>query len=158
MDITALPFNRFLGLEEAVSGSGFLVSLPGEPRYTNHLGTVHAVALVAVAEAGSAAVLVREFAETSGYVPVVRRIGAKFRRPARGRVSARASVADGEVERVSAELRARGRSLIGVSVEVVDAAGTVALTAEVEWFIARVEDGPPDGVRLSTEGEDGLCE
>ena len=142
VDITALPFNRFLGLEEAASGSGFLVSLPGEPRYTNHVGTVHAGALIAVAEAGSAAMLGREFTGASGYVPVVRRIGAKFRKPARGRVSARAFVGDGEVERVSTEMRAKGRALIVVSVEVVDEAGFVALTAEVEWFITRVEDGP----------------
>src|SRR5712692_3405735 len=55
MDVTALPFNRLLGLEPAPSGSGFLVSLPDGPQYTNHLGTVHASALLAAAEAGSPA-------------------------------------------------------------------------------------------------------
>jgi acyl-coenzyme A thioesterase PaaI-like protein len=63
MDVTALPFNRLLGLEPADPGSGFLVSRPGGPRYTNHLGTVHAAALLAVAEAGSGAFLVRTFGD-----------------------------------------------------------------------------------------------
>ena len=44
MDVTALPFNRFLGLEKGASESGLLVSLPPSPQYTNHLGTVHASA------------------------------------------------------------------------------------------------------------------
>ncbi len=75
MDVTALPFNRLLGLEPAPSGSGFLVSLPDGPQYTNHLGTVHASALLAAAEAGSGAFLVRQFGEASGYLPVFRRSG-----------------------------------------------------------------------------------
>src|SRR5713226_10524444 len=68
----------------AWSGSGFLVSLPDGPQYTNHLGTVHASALLAAAEAGSGAFLVRQFGEASGYLPVVRRLEAKFRKPPGG--------------------------------------------------------------------------
>ena len=47
MDVTELPFNRLIGLEAAPSQSGFLVSLPDRSQYTNHLGTVHASALLA---------------------------------------------------------------------------------------------------------------
>lgn len=59
MDVTQLPLNRLLGLESAPARSEFLVSLPDGPQYTNHIGTVHAIALLAVAEAGSAAFLIR---------------------------------------------------------------------------------------------------
>ncbi len=59
MDVTALPFNRFLGLQTAPPDSGFLVTLPGSPDFTNHLNTVHASALLAVAEAGSGAFLLK---------------------------------------------------------------------------------------------------
>ena len=137
VDVTQLPFNRLLGLEAAAAGSGFLVSLPAGPQYANHLGTVHASALLAVAEAGSGAFLARQLGDTAGFVPVVRRLDAKFRRPAAGRVSARAAVADGEVARWAAELAARGRVSAAVPVEVVDGAGVVVLAATVEWFIAR---------------------
>ena len=40
MDLTALPFNRLLGLEPAPSGSGFLVSLP-DVRITNTIERLH---------------------------------------------------------------------------------------------------------------------
>src|SRR5262249_54520900 len=99
MDVTQLPFNRLLGLESAAPDSGLLVSLPDGPHYTNHRGTVHAGALLAVAEAGSGAFLVRHLGSGPGYVPVVRRLEAKFRKPARGRVSARCAVPAEEVGR-----------------------------------------------------------
>src|SRR5262245_52908207 len=140
MDVTQLPFNRHVGLEPAAEESGFLVSLPEGPQYTNHLGTVHASALLAVAEAGSGAFLVRQLGSGAGFVPVVRRLEAWFRKPAHGRVSARCAVPAEEVERWSAELAARGRVFAPVAVEVVDAAGVVVLSAVVEWFIARAPE------------------
>jgi acyl-coenzyme A thioesterase PaaI-like protein len=139
MDVTQLPFNRLVGLEQGADDGGFLVSLPDGPQYANHLGTVHASALLAVAEAGSGTFLVRHFGTGAGFVPVVRRLEARFRKPARGRVSARCPVQAEEVRRWLAEIAARGRVLAPVSVEVVDAAGVVVLSAVVEWFIARAE-------------------
>src|SRR5438046_1968860 len=99
MDVTRLPFNRLVGVEPAAPGSGFLVSLPADPRYANHLGTVHAVALLAVAEAAAGAFLAGQEGAPAGLVPVVRRLEAKFRRPATGRVSARCAVPADEVAR-----------------------------------------------------------
>jgi acyl-coenzyme A thioesterase PaaI-like protein len=140
MDVTQLPFNRLIGLEPAPQDSGFLVSLPGGSQYTNHLGTVHAGALLAVAEAGAGVFLVRLAGNPAGLVPVVRRLEAKFRRPATGRVSARCPVPPDEPDRWLAELAARGRVSAAVPVEVTDESGAVVLTAVVEWFIARATD------------------
>jgi acyl-coenzyme A thioesterase PaaI-like protein len=137
MDVTQLPFNRLIGLEPAAKDSGLLVGLPDGLQYTNHLGTVHACALLAAAEAGSGAFLVQHMGEGAGFVPVVRRLEARFRKPAIGRVWARATVPPEEVARWSAELASRGRVSALVPVEVVDAAGVVVLSAAVEWFIAR---------------------
>ena len=136
MDVTQLPFNRLVGLELAAPQSGFLVTLPEGPQYANHLGTVHAGALLAVAEAGSGAFLVKQLAGAGNVVPVVRRLEAKFRKPANGRVSARAAVPPEEVAGWLTELENRGRVLATVPVEVVDAAGVVVMTAAVEWFLA----------------------
>ena len=71
MDVTRLPFNQLLGVEASAPDSGFLVSLPAGPQYANHLGTIHAGALLAVAEAGSGAYLVRQLAwiPTEGDLP-----------------------------------------------------------------------------------------
>jgi acyl-coenzyme A thioesterase PaaI-like protein len=145
MDVTQLPFNRLIGLEQAAADSGFLVSLPDGPQYTNHLGTVHASALLAVAEAGSGAFLLAQLGNAAGVIPVVRRLEAKFRRPASGRVSARAAVAPEEIARWASELVERGRVLAAVPVEVVDAGGTIVLSATVEWFIARREASLSEG-------------
>jgi acyl-coenzyme A thioesterase PaaI-like protein len=148
MDVTELPFNRLIGVEPAAAGSGFLVSLPAGPQYANHLGTVHAVALLAVAEAGAGAFLARQAGVPAGLVPVVRRLEAKFRRPATGRVSARCVVPPDEVTRWLQELESRGRVSATTPVEVADEAGAVVLTAVVEWFIARAKSGAePDGAR-----------
>src|SRR5688572_27682065 len=125
MDVTALPFNRLLGLEAASAESGFLVSLPGHPQYTNHLGTVHAGALLAVAEAASGAFLVREVGEIEGVLAVVRRLDSRFRKPARGRVSGRASVDGVQLTAALADLQAKGRALVTVTAEVVDEGGAV---------------------------------
>ena len=137
MDVTAIPFNHFLGLEAGPQESDTLVSLPGLAKYTNHLGTVHASALLAVAEVGSGAFLLCRLGDAAGFVPVVRRLEAKFRRRASGRVSARATATDEEVARWASDLAGRGRVTARVPVEVVDAASTVVLSATVEWFIAR---------------------
>jgi hypothetical protein len=69
----------------------------------------------------------------------VRRLEAKFRKPARGRVSARSGVSADEVARWAQELETRGRVLAGVPIEVIDSAGVVVLSAVVEWFITRAE-------------------
>ena len=83
--------------------------------------------------------LLQRLGSGEGLVAVVRRVEGKFRKPAEGRVSARASVAADEVARWSAELASRGRVLASVSVEVVDAPGKVVLSAAIEWFIAKQE-------------------
>ncbi len=137
MKITQLPFNRFIGLETSPVESGMLISLPEGSQYTNHLGSVHASALLAVAEAASGAFLLQHLGDAGDYVPVVRRLEAKFRKPALGRVSARGVATAVEIAQWNDDLATRGRLLAPVPVEVVDTAGVVVLTAVVEWFIAR---------------------
>jgi len=141
MDVTKLPFNHLIGIELSDPGSGFLISLPDDVKYTNHLGTVHASALFAVAEAASGLFLLRHFGADAGLVPVVRRVEAKFRKPGRGRISARALVAPEEASRWSAELARRGRVVASVPVEVVGSDGETAVSATIDWFIARSAGG-----------------
>ena len=81
----------------------------------------------------------REFGPHPEFVAVVRRLEAKLRKPAHGRVSARASGDPDEMAKLFTTLAARGRAIIGVNVEVVDEEGTLALSAVVEWFVAKRE-------------------
>jgi acyl-coenzyme A thioesterase PaaI-like protein len=135
--VTELPFNRLLGIE-AASGPEQVLRLPGGEQYTNHLGTVHAGALLALAEASSGEYLLRAVGTSEGVVPVVRRIEAKFRKPANGAVTSTVTTAPGAIERLREELAGKGRASISVAVELRDESGVHVLTAAVEWFMARV--------------------
>src|SRR5256885_157826 len=113
--VTELPFNRFLGLETAAAPQ--LLRLPAGEKYLNHLETVHASAQLALAEASSGEFLLRHFGSMDGIIPVVRRMEAKFRKPARGALVSTASVSPELLGRLDVELAGKGRSLISIAVE-----------------------------------------
>src|SRR5437016_596220 len=135
--VTELPFNSFLGIQPA-SHPPQVLRLPSGDRYLNHLGTVHASAQLALAEASSGELLLRHFGSAQGIVPVVRRLEAKFRRPANGVVTSTAGVTPESLAQLDIELSSKGRSLISVTVELHDQSGAHTLSATVEWFIQRV--------------------
>lgn len=141
--VTELPFNTYLGLQTA-SEPETLLRLPAGSQYLNHLGTVHASALLSLAEASSGEFLLRHFGSSQGVIPVVRHIEAKFRKPAHGSVSSRASVAPEALAQMQADLAAKGRALVTVSIELHDEAGTHALTSSIEWLIQRLPAPAPN--------------
>ena len=136
MDVTKLPFNALVGIQRADT-DGSLLQLPSDPRYLNHLGTVHASALLALAEASSGEFLVRHFGPIEGIVPVVRRFEAKFRKPASGSIRSTAGSTSEALARLDAELASKGRSIILVAVELHDESDIHTLSATIEWFIQR---------------------
>jgi hypothetical protein len=143
MDITALPFNRHVGIERSMA-AGAVLCLPAGERYTNHLGTVHASALLALAEATSGDCLIAGLGDLGfEVVPVVRRIEAKFRKPAAGAIHSKLGKAAPPMAEFRAALAARGRALVAIPVDVFDASGTHALAAVIEWFVAKREPEPP---------------
>jgi hypothetical protein len=89
-----------------------------------------------LAEASSGEFLLRSLGGTDGIVPVVRRLEAKFRKPANGVITSAASVADHALDELRAGLAGKGRGLISVNVELHDDSGAHVLCATVEWFIA----------------------
>ena len=141
--VTELPFNSFLGIQVATEPS-LLLRLPSDTQYLNHLGTVHASAQLALAEASSSEFLVRHFGSTEGILPVVRRLEAKFRKPANGVVPSTVTAAPEFLAQLDAKLSAKGRCLIPVSVELDDESGAHTLSATVEWFIQRLAASDKD--------------
>jgi len=121
-----------------------MVALDDGRDLRNHLGTIHAAAQYALAEACSGALLADRFADlATDVVPVVRRAEVKYHRPARGTLTAGASISPGSEARVRGALAAKGRALVDVAVEVVDSAQTVVLTATLHWFLRRGPEGTP---------------
>jgi hypothetical protein len=95
--VTELPFNSFLGIQTAPRPPQILL-LPSGDQYLNHIGTVHAIAQLALAEASRGEFLLRHFGSTEGIVPVVRRLEAKFRKPANGAITSIATAAPASLE------------------------------------------------------------
>jgi acyl-coenzyme A thioesterase PaaI-like protein len=135
--VTELPFNHFLGIQVA-SDPTQLLQLPAGDRYLNHLGNVHASAQLALAEATSGEFLLRVFGSDEGFIPVVRRLASKFRKPANGVVTSTVSVPTESIDRLRTDLTAKGRAIISIAVELHDESGAHTLSATVEWFVTQI--------------------
>ena len=136
--VTELPFNNLLGIRPA-DDSTHLLQLPSGNQYLNHLGTVHASAQLALAEASSGEFLLRHFGSAGGLVPVVRRLEAKFRKPANGTIMSSASATPESLARLESELSSNGRSIISIAVDIYDESGAHTLSTTFEWFIQRIK-------------------
>ena len=136
MKIKSIPFNQLIGLTPAEPPR--ILTLDQSDRLTNHLGTVHASAQLALAEATSGQVLINRFGEsTDETLVVVRRVEAKFRAPLLGRVVSRTSISDDALRVFSEKLNSRGRASVSIPVEVLDEHENVGLVATIEWFSQR---------------------
>lgn len=123
----------------APAGSAHLLELPFTPALHNHLGTMHAAAQFALAEAASAECLQRHFgAAATGVFAVVRGVEMKYRKPATGDLLAFGAPDENTRERFLAELAERGRFGAVILVDLKDRAGTLTLHARFDWFISRV--------------------
>jgi acyl-coenzyme A thioesterase PaaI-like protein len=137
MDITQLPFNQFVGIEHS-QREGFVLSLPSGDRYSNHLGTVHASALMALAEATSGEVLLKAIGHIADtIIPVVRRFECKFRKPANGSIAARAAISDSTRDQLLTDITTKRRGSIEITVDIHDQDDRHCLSATIEWFIAQ---------------------
>jgi acyl-coenzyme A thioesterase PaaI-like protein len=134
--VTSLPFNRHVGIQKSSTGDG-LLELPCGEQFLNHIGTVHAGAQLALAEACSGEFLLEALAKETGIVPVVRRVEAKFKKPANGRVIAKVNMALTVLDESLAELATKGRCLLTIHVEVYDHQGQHSLSSHFEWFVAK---------------------
>jgi acyl-coenzyme A thioesterase PaaI-like protein len=133
MDILSIPFNKFIGLEQS-SDPAYLLSLPAKMKYENHIQTVHASALFALAEASSGLFLLNEFAGLENIIPVVRNVEIKYKKPARGTILSTASLATDKTE-VLESLHRKRRVLIPVHVSLYDSNALLVMHATFEWFV-----------------------
>ena len=137
MDVTKLPFNRFIGLKIS-DKAGFLLMLEARSEYRNHLNTVHASALFSLAEASSGHFLLREFSGLTEIVPVVRKVETRYRKPATGVVFSKAKFLETERNEVFEALRTRGRALLKVEVSLFDEHEVPIMHSVFEWFVTKL--------------------
>ncbi len=118
-------------------GSQALLELPEGPQYLNHIGTIHAGVLLFLTDAASGEFLMRQLGVQSGFIPVVRQLESKFRKPANGRIIAKASADPAALALVETALTAKGRVLLLVMVELYAEACTHVFSAKVEWHLQK---------------------
>lgn len=139
-----LEFSRAIGIRRAPVGAPHVLELPFEPVVRNHVGTVHAAAQFALAEAASAVCLQRDYPEWSGRVfAVVRGSTVKYRRPGQSTLYAYAEPGASTREHLARDLATRSRAAATVHVELKDAAGTLTFAGDFEWFISPLPSPPP---------------
>jgi acyl-coenzyme A thioesterase PaaI-like protein len=108
------------------------------PRVLNHLGTMHAAAQFALAEAASAERLRRDYGDLAGGVfAVVRGVTVKYRHPAAGDLLAFAEPDDFTRTHLRDDLAKRTRTTATVLVELKDRAGALTFAGSFVWFLAR---------------------
>lgn len=138
---TDLILNRTLGIIDAPVGAEHLLELPLSPLVQNHLGTIHAAAQFALAEAAAAERLRRDYSNHAkeGLV-VVRGVSVKYRGPATGQLLAYAHVDAGTAQHLLKDLATRSRTIATVLVELKDRSGALTFAGSFAWFIGQPEE------------------
>ncbi len=137
MKIIDLPFNKLIGLSNS-NDDGYILKLNEDIKYTNHIGTVHASALYALAEGTCGEFLLTNFPEYKEVlVPVVRKAALKYNKPAIGRISSTAIITDDTKENIKEQLSSRNRAIIKIKVDLVDTNKVNVMTADFEWYVSR---------------------
>lgn len=136
---TDLAFNQLLGIRDAPAGAAHLLELPFTAAVQNHLGTMHAAAQFALAEAASAECLQRHYGALAGKVfAVVRGVEVKYRRPAAGDLLAFGAPDEATQAGLLAGLASRGRSGAVILIDLKDRTGTLTFHGKFDWFISSV--------------------
>ncbi len=136
MNVLEIPFNKFLGLQKAGSGNDFILQLEQRNEYLNHLRTLHASVLFALAEATSGEYLLDQFKEYAlDIIPVVRKVEIKYSKPGNGTVFSKAGFVDTDTKEILDELNTKKRVIIKVRVDILNDSSDKLMTSVFDWFI-----------------------
>lgn len=139
MNVLNLPFNKVLLIKKS-DLPGTILMLEDHERYQNHLGTVHASAQYALAEASSGEILERNFGDWNGaYFPVVRRVEVKYKNPAKGRLFSEGFIDADRAMKAKQELSEKGRALVDVMVKIMDEGKHTTFEGTFTWFISKAK-------------------
>ncbi len=144
MKATDLALNQLLGIRAAPAGAVHLLEMPHGPAVLNHLGTIHAAAQFALAEAASAECLQRHFGDRVGRVrAIVRRVEVKYRTAATGDLLADGAPDADTFNGLLTELATRGRAAAVILIDLKDRSGTLTFHGKFEWFISSLPPAAP---------------
>jgi uncharacterized protein (TIGR00369 family) len=133
-----VPFNTLVGIEIVSLGDGVSTArLPLRRDLTNHIQTLHASALFALAEAASGAAMSGAFASVITTVrPVATGASIEFLKTAKTGVTAQARIA-GDSAAFRQTLADAGKAMFDVVVDITDEAGLEIARVKVGWHVAQ---------------------
>ncbi len=138
MDITQIPFNKYINIVKSNVNDNSL-ELAFNQEMKNHIGTFHASAQFALAEACSGLALQNQFAELAdSAVPILRKVETKFKKPASSGIKAEANIEQETAEKFKLLFERKGKAIIQVPVEVVDEKGVVTMAGTYDWFVQKL--------------------
>ena len=139
MQVTELPYNQLIGLEKS-KDPRYLLQLSSNVQYGNHLGTVHAAALYALAEASCAQLLITELGQLSNqFVPVLRSAEVKYSKPAVGSVFSTAIFVHTNKIEIESTLIQKKRILLTIQVQLFSQTGEKVMQGNFDWFISATQ-------------------
>ena len=136
MDLTELPYNALIGIQKAKAVSA-LLTLSEHERLHNHLGTFHAAALFSLAEASSAAFLLRHRGAVEEVRGVVCKATCKYSKPAHGTLTSQSPTTPESLRDAIATVIRRGRTLYLIDIELLNEAGETVASFTFTWFLAQ---------------------
>jgi len=136
---TDLALNRQLGIIDAPPDAPHLLEMPWSADRCNHVGTVHAAAQFALAEAASAECLRRACPDlvAADVLAVVRAVETRFRRAGTGDLHAFARLEPEAVAALRAELTRRGQAFVTVAVDLRAPTGETTLAGGITWYVRK---------------------
>lgn len=132
----AIPFNVHLGLQTtSVAADSGTVLLPDDEKLRNHVGSQHAGALFAAAEAASGAAFVGAFLDIMGEItPLAQSAQISYKKLAKGEITATARFGE-DAGALKDKLREEGRIRFPVQVQMTDTTGNVVAEMTVDWYV-----------------------
>ena len=138
MKVTEIPFNKYIGLTTSKSDTNSL-ELSIKDNLKNHLGTFHASAQFALAEACSGQLLLSRFSElSSSVIPVLRKSETKFKNPATTAIIASAHMEEKDITNFENQFKRKSRATIIVYVVVREDSGNITMTSSFQWFVQAI--------------------
>jgi hypothetical protein len=137
MHIIDLPYNQLIGLTVS-NKPEYQLMLDADKKYTNHVQTVHAAALFALAEGTCGHFLLSNFEGIAENVfPLLRKSEVKYKKPAIGAIYSKVELLNDTIENFTKNFLEKSRALMLLKVELLDEKGILVFQGDFEWFISK---------------------
>ncbi|MDX1620226.1 MAG: DUF4442 domain-containing protein [Nitriliruptorales bacterium] len=139
--VGALPFTAFMDIQVgSVEPGRAEICLPGRNEYTNHLGTVHAIAELVPAETAGGVAISSGVGDLlqQGYVPIAKGLRVNWTAPARGPLTATAELPAENAETMRTAAANGERVACTLAIPVSDGEGVVVAEVEIDYVLKQL--------------------